>query len=230
MQQNVEEWEQLISAAAEFQKLIPGCVLVGGSATAIYAGHRLSIDTDHVLEDLPDRFESLLEFLEKHKDWKTKRIRPPKLILGNFMGVETGLRQLIRLRPLETQWMEYRGKRLKIPTKPEMFRIKGWLILFRNATRDYIDFAAIFRTLREEKSIEALKDFDTYYQDVYQGNDSSPLTQLVRQLSEPKPYDLDEIDISSYKGIVPPLDRWENISAVCNQVSVLIADHLTEGE
>ena len=38
MRQNLEEWERVISAAVEIQKFIPGCVLVGGSATAICAG------------------------------------------------------------------------------------------------------------------------------------------------------------------------------------------------
>jgi len=42
MRQNLEEWERVISAAAELQNLIPGCVLVGGSATAIHAKHGLS--------------------------------------------------------------------------------------------------------------------------------------------------------------------------------------------
>ena len=109
MNQNLEEWERVISAAAELQNLIPGCVLVGGSATAIHAKHRLSMDADHVLKDLKDRFDDL----------------PPKLILGNFYGVETGLRQLIRSKPLETESVEFSGKTLTIPTKHEMLRIKG---------------------------------------------------------------------------------------------------------
>jgi len=228
MRNNVEEWEQVLSAAAEIQDLIPGCVLVGGSASAIHAGHRLSMDADHVLEDLKDRFEQLLEFLEKHKDWKTKRVQPPKLILGKFIGVETGLRQLIRTRPLETECVEHRKKKLKIPTKGEMLRIKAWLIIFRNTTRDYIDFAAIFRILGEKKAVEALEIFNDCYTDVYQGKDVSPFNQLIKQLAEPKPYDLDEIDTASYKGIVQPLNRWKNVAAVCNQASAALADHLTE--
>jgi hypothetical protein len=142
MIQNHEEWERLLSAAAELQHLIPGCVLVGGSAAAIHAKHRFSMDADHVLMDLENRFDDLLEFLEKHKEWKTARINPPKLILGNFRGVETGLRQLVRSRPPETESAEVSGKSLTIPTKAEMLRIKAWLILIRNATRDFIDFAA----------------------------------------------------------------------------------------
>ena len=42
-------------------------------------------------------------FFEGRDDWKTVRIHPPKLILGNFQGIETGIRQLMRSRPLETE-------------------------------------------------------------------------------------------------------------------------------
>ncbi len=212
MNQNLEEWERVISAAAELQNLIPGCVLVGGSATAIHAKHRLSMDADHVLKDLKDRFDDL----------------PPKLILGNFYGVETGLRQLIRSKPLETESVEFSGKTLTIPTKHEMLRIKAWLIVTRNTTRDYIDFAAISHILEDQKVVDALKEFDIYYKDVYRGSVVSPLNQLARQLAEPKPYDLDEIHIADYKGISPPLDRWENISDICNRVSAILSGLLAD--
>jgi hypothetical protein len=228
MIQNHEEWERLLSAAAELQHLIPGCVLVGGSAAAIHAKHRLSMDADHVLTDLENRFDDLLAFLEKHREWKTARIQPPKLILGNFFGVETGLRQLIRSQPLETESVELSGKTLTIPTKAEMLRIKAWLIVIRNATRDFIDFAAISNILGDRKVVDVLKKFDHYYHDAYRGNEVSPLNQLSRQLAEPKPYDLDDIDIARYKGIAPPLDRWEAISGICNRVSALLSDTLTE--
>jgi len=224
---NFEEWEHVISAAAEFQDFIPGCVLVGGSATAIHAKHRFSMDADHVLDNLEVQFDKLLRFLEKHKDWKTARIQPPKLILGNFLGVETGLRQLIRSRALETESVEFSGNILTIPTKGEILRIKGWLIISRNATRDYIDFAAISRILGDQKVYGALEKFDIYYQDVYRGVEVSPLNQLTKQLAEPKPHDLDEIEIANYKGIVAPLDNWESISEICNQVSAILSDLLT---
>ena len=142
--------------------------------------------------------------------------------------METGLRQLIRSQPLETESVEFLGKTLTIPTRGEMLRIKAWLIVTRNATRDYIDFAAISRILGDQKVVDALEKFDRYYQDVYRGSEVAPLNQLARQLAEPKPYDLDEIDIADYKGIAPPLDRWENISEVCTRVSALLSDFLSE--
>jgi len=75
-----------------------------------------------------------------------------------------------------------------------MLRTKGWIIISRNATRDYIDFAALAKHIGMEGTIDALKDFNSYYSDLIRGKKALPLVQLVRQLAEPKPGDLDGID------------------------------------
>ena len=64
-------------------------------------------------------------------------------MLGNLDGIETGVRQLIRGEPLETTTLQHQGATLTIPARAEILRIKGVLILKRNATRDYLDFAAL---------------------------------------------------------------------------------------
>lgn len=46
----------------------------------MYAGHRDSFDHDHVLTDLRDRFDLVLEALESEGDWVTNRVRPGKII------------------------------------------------------------------------------------------------------------------------------------------------------
>ncbi len=61
-------------------------------------------------------------------------------------GIETGVRQLIREAPLETAQIGVNGKFVVLPTKAEMLCIKAVLILKRNATRDYPDFAALAMT------------------------------------------------------------------------------------
>jgi hypothetical protein len=137
------QWQKLIEAASNFQELLTGSVLIGGSAAALHLKHRYSFDADHILSDLAENYEEVLDFLEGKDDWETARINPPKLILGNFQGVETGVRQLRRNRPLETEQIQIKGKSLTIPTTAEMIRTKGWMIISRNATRDYIDFAAL---------------------------------------------------------------------------------------
>jgi hypothetical protein len=78
-------------------------------------------------------------------------------ILGNLDGIETGVRQLIRDEPLETTQIDYLGEKITVPTEAEILRIKGVLILKRNATRDYLDFIALADHLGTEKMIEALR-------------------------------------------------------------------------
>ncbi len=56
--------ERLLAAERHLQTLVPGTVLVGGTAAALHAGHRRSHDGDHVLEDLRGRFDDVLTDLE----------------------------------------------------------------------------------------------------------------------------------------------------------------------
>lgn len=68
------DWEDVLSSAARLQRTFPDAVLVGGTASALYAKHRLSTDADHVLPDLRRRFDQVLSELESVAGWKTARI------------------------------------------------------------------------------------------------------------------------------------------------------------
>lgn len=127
------EWESVLSSAAHLQRILPEAVLVGGTASALYAEHRLSTDADHVLTDLRSRFDAVLAQLESVAGWKTARLQRPVMILGSLDGIETGVRQLIRGAPLETTQVECFGQRLTVPTPGEILRIKAVLILKRDA-------------------------------------------------------------------------------------------------
>lgn len=223
-----EKWQKLTEAAASFQGLLSGSVLVGGSAAALHLRHRYSFDADHVLIDLQEKYEEILDFLEGRDDWETARIHPPKLILGNFQGVETGIRQLRRTRPLETEAIEVAGNKLTIPTLPEMLRTKAWMIVSRNTTRDFIDLAALAKYTGIAEAADILKDIDAYYVDLIRGAQASPVVQLVRQLAEPAPCDLDAVEISQYKGIQPPFDSWNTIKEICESLSVSLAEQLSQ--
>lgn len=74
---NLPAWERLLSAERHVQHLVPGAVLVGETASALHAGHRTSLDGDHVLADLRDRFDQVLADLEAVAGWKTDRIQKP---------------------------------------------------------------------------------------------------------------------------------------------------------
>ena len=221
-----QRWQTLLEAAANFQELLIGSVMIGGNAAAVHLKHRYSFDADHILSDLKENYEEVLDFLEGRDDWETARIHPPKLILGNFQGVETGVRQLRRNRPLETEQIHITGKSLTTPTVPEMIRTKGWMIISRNATRDYIDFAALAEHMGIEDTVEVLIDFDGFYSDLIRGSQASPIVQLIRQLAEPKPGDLEQMDLSQYKGLKPPFDSWDYIANICEEISVELGDKL----
>ncbi len=117
------KFHDVLAAAARLQQVVPDAVLVGGTAAAHHAGHRISFDDDHVLTDLQHRFDAVLQALEDTTGWVTSRVRPQVLILGSLNGVETGVRQLIRRRPLETEVGSFGGRSLQVPTIAEIFRI-----------------------------------------------------------------------------------------------------------
>ena len=214
---NLPEWEQLLSAAAHLQEILPGATLVGGTAVAIFAQHRLSRDADHVLPDLRHRFDEVLAELEAVAGWRTARVKRPVLILGSLDGIETGVRQLIREQPLETQEVEIGSVRLIVPTEDELIRIKGVLILRRNATRDYLDFAALADRIGPERLQEALARLDQLYP---QTSGESALQQLQVQLANPIPYDLENTDLTEYRKLHPKWHDWNRVKEICATIAV----------
>ncbi|MDE2789672.1 MAG: hypothetical protein OXI81_04535 [Paracoccaceae bacterium] len=74
------EWDRVLTAAAHLQELLPDAVLAGGTASAIYADHRLSHDADHIRIDLHDRFDNMLLQRESAAGWTTARDRRPDFI------------------------------------------------------------------------------------------------------------------------------------------------------
>jgi len=219
------DWELVLSAAAHLQRILPDAVLVGGTASAIHARHRFSQDADHILTDLRQRFDNVLRQLESVAGWKTARINRPVQILGSLDGIETGIRQLIRDEPLETTTIDYHGKRITIPTEAEILRIKGVLILKRNATRDYLDFVALSRHMGDENTASALQSFDRLYK---QQNGESPLQQLQIQLASPLPYDLKETNLGEYKNLNPRWHDWKDVATACRQLSTIIFDKICD--
>ena len=111
------EWDLVLSSAAHLQRILPGAVLVGGTAAAAHAGHRLSVVADHVVGDLRSRFDDVVAQLESVAGWKTARVRRPVLVLGSLDGSETGVRQLIRDEPLDTTVLETRDGPVTLPTR-----------------------------------------------------------------------------------------------------------------
>lgn len=219
------EWEAVLSAAGRLQSLLPQAVLVGGTASALYAKHRFSRDADHVLADLRGHFGEILAQLESVAGWKTARVSAPVLILGKLDGIETGVRQLIRAQPLETATLDFRGVSITLPTEAEILRIKGALILKRNAARDYLDFVALADHLGDERAALAMAPFDRLY-----GRDDgeSAMQQLLAQLANALPFDLDEMEpgLKDYKNLDAKWHSWQSVKASCARLAVAVFDRL----
>lgn len=206
--------DDVLEKAVQLQELVPGAVLVGGSAAALYAHHRQSFDHDHVVADLAERFDTILENLEALGDWSMMRAQPGKIILGQLGGIETGLRQLLRGRPLETADAEVNGKRLVVPTAAEILRIKAWLSLSRNQTRDYLDIAALADQIGLDEAACVLANMDDYYADINRGPDAVA-TQLARQLAAPQPRDVDVTEqLAGYKELDPRWHDWSTVKSL----------------
>jgi hypothetical protein len=215
-----------MESAAHLQRLVPGAVLVGGSAAILYADHRESRDHAHVLSDLADRFEMVLEAVEEDEGWATNRVTPGKVILGNLDGIEAGVRQMIRKAPLEVTKVEVpSGAEVTVPTLEETLRIKAFLIVRRNQTRDYLDAAALSATLGVDQSAEVLSRIGDYYGDQADDGDGVA-SQLVRQLADPKPADPSVIDqLPSYRQLRKEWKDWASVKeALGNVAAQMVAD------
>ena len=222
--------DEVLQAAARLQELVPDTVLVGGTAAAYHAHHRVSLDDDHVLADLRGRFDEVLGALEDTQGWVTARVKRPVLILGRLDGIETGIRNLIRARPLEIESVRIGVRTLRVPTLAEITRIKAWLCLMRNATRDYVDFAALSDRLGEEQAARVVLQLDDYYEDQVGPDGRRVATQAVKQLAEPRPGDLSDVDLRSYRSLDA---RWHDFGAVadaCRRVALRALDLLAEEE
>jgi hypothetical protein len=216
------ELVRVLESAARLQEVLPDAVLVGDSAAALWANHRSSFDHDHVLEDLSTRFDAVLEAIEATDGWVTNRVTPGKIILGDLGDIESGVRQLIRNRPLEvTEVSLPSGHLLRAPTPDETLRIKGYLIVRRNQVRDYLDVVALADRYGIAHAADVLRHIDAYYSDQRGPGPEGVATQLARQLADPKPADARTIgQLGRYKGLDARWADWGNVTGVCRSLAV----------
>jgi hypothetical protein len=225
MDRSSAELRAVLESAARLQEVVPDAVLVGGSAAALYAAHRDSYDHDHVVSDLRERFDVVLEALESEGEWVTNRVRPGKLILGRLGEIEAGVRQMIRARPLETAELTLAsGRKLRVPTADETLRIKGFLIVRRNQTRDYLDVAALGDRYGIGDAAEVLARIDDYYIDQH-GEGRGVAAQLTRQLGDPRPVDSSTTrQLDSYRNLAMRWQDWHQVVAVCHELAATMLE------
>lgn len=217
---------QVLESAARLQEAVPDAVLVGGSAAALHAGHRDSFDHDHVIADLAARYETILDAVEATDGWATsvRASKPPMTIMGKLGGIEAGLRQMRRTRPLETCEIELGPGRVVVaPTAAEALRIKAYLVVQRNQVRDHLDVVALAAHIGTDTAVEILSDIDAYYDD-RSSDAGSVLTSLVLALADPEPDDSEVIDeLPRYKNLDPKWHRWSDVVTACQELALRLA-------
>lgn len=136
------------------------------------------------------------------------------LNLNHFNGVDIGIRNFKRDMPLETEAVNG----VKVPAKAEMCRIKGWLVITRNGVNEYADFVSFCDSMSPDEIIEALSKFDDCYPQPERSEKA--LFQLIRMLSDPKPYDLTD----ERRRNVPC--SWEYVLERCQRIADIMFDNL----
>ncbi len=162
----------------------------------------------------------VLEAVEADEGWATNRVTPAKVILGNLDGIEAGVRQMIRKVPLEVAKVDVpSGGEVTVPTIEETLRIKAFLVVRRNQTRDYLDLAALSESMDVDRAAAVLTSIDDYYADQH-GEGDGVASQLVRQLSDPQPADRSVIDqLPSYRRLRSRWAEWSAVTEVLGEVA-----------
>ncbi len=217
------EWDEIIRAGIKAQELIKGSIMVGGTASSLYAGHRISRDTDHLVEALVENFDDILKKLSEYPEWKLARVKKPVLILGSLGDVEVGFRQSRRTKPIERNVVKTDYGRLVIPTLDELIGMKAYLAYSRNATRDYLDFAALTGCVTEAEVLNYLLKLDERYGEL---QTVSVGLEVAKALMEAKPFDLEEVNLSDYKTLTREWQDWSRIEGICRYFGSLLGKRL----
>jgi hypothetical protein len=106
-----------------------------------------------------------------------------------------------------------------VPTPEETLRIKAFLIVRRNQTRDYLDLAALGERLGPDRAAAVLERIDDYYADQHEGGDGVA-SQLVRQLSDPRPIDRSVTEqLGSYRRLRQPWSDWSAVTDALGEIA-----------
>ena len=66
------------------------------------------------------------------------------------------------------------GDRLQIPTGAETLRLKSYLVMSRNSTQDYTEFADLVDSMETQTAAEVLAGMDRYYCGAARGHSGWP--------------------------------------------------------
>jgi len=208
-------FDRLVEKAKALQSrlLFLPTVAVGGTAVALYAHHRVSLDVDFVSPLLAPKFDDVENALLGMDDFSIARVRRPVLILGSMDGDEIGIRQLRRSEPLAA--VQVGG--LWVPTLPELLRVKAYVLSDRRVVRDFIDVCALVRTAGREAAIAAMKPFD----ELYGGLSSAGALTGFAEAAHDEPIDFGDVDPAAWRSLDP---GYRDLPAVIAEVRSFAVD------
>jgi hypothetical protein len=125
-----------------------------------------------------------------------------------------------RSSPMETTNVQLpTGDRLQIPTGAETLRLKSYLVMCRNTTRDFAEFAELVDSMETHTAAVVLASMDRYYC----GDHSRKqwvATQLVRRLADPQPSDEHDTRMSGPEAEAD----WAKVRERCLSVAVAMLE------
>lgn len=92
-------------------------------------------------------------------------------------------------------------------------------------TRDYLDLVALAERLGVNAPAAVL-ELDEYYEDQVGPGGRRIATQLVKQLTDPAPYDLDAVDLLHYRDLVPRWRDWNTVVQDGRSLAGTVLDRL----
>ena len=125
-----------------------------------------------------------------------------------------------RNSPMETTNVQLpTGDRLQIPTGAETLRLKSYLIMCRNSTKDFAEFADLVESMETQTAAVVLAGMDRYYCGE-QSRKQWVATQLVRRLADPHPSDEFDIPMSGPEAEAD----WAKVRKRCLSVAVAMLE------
>jgi heme transporter len=164
----------------------------------------------------------------KEMPWAGRGVHPITMWRGRLtvaldaLAVDgNGRARLVERRsPVETTNVQLpTGDRLQIPTGAETLRMMGYLLMCRNSSRDYAEFAQLVESMDTQTAAAVLAGMDKYYCG-QQPRRQWVATQLVRRLADPRPSDQDD-DASD---VLDPDVDWSEVRQRCLSVAVAMLE------
>jgi len=140
---------------------------------------------------------------------------------GQFEGIVTGIRQLCRTRPPETELVNG----VRVPTLAEMARINAWHLATRHTVGDYLDTVVLLERLGTEAALQAFGEFD----EIYAQESTSPLAEVVERLAAASLSNRAEVKLRDFNDLGASWNNWGHLSGRGRCWAAVLAAQLLSG-